>query len=69
MKPEIRYTDLGECVIGRPALVFTQEHHTLTTKDKWRETSPVVAIAPMMLNGPVFETENTIYLPHSDYKP
>lgn len=68
-KPEVRYTDLFEAVIGRSALVFTEDHPVLETKGKWRRTSPVVSIADQLQNGPVFETENTIYLPHSSYVP
>ena len=63
LKPEVEYADLMKCVIGYPAIVYTVDHPNLTTKHKWRKTSPVVRITQHTPNGPVFETRNSIYKP------
>jgi len=63
LKPQIEYADLMKCVIGYPAIVYTVDHPNLTTKHKWRRTSPVVRITQHTPNGPVFETMNSIYKP------
>jgi hypothetical protein len=67
-KTSIYYVDLG----GKPAKgvrvwVFVKEHHTLGIKGEgqWVHTSPIVTVVRDTKSGPVFETQNTIYVPHS----
>lgn len=59
MKPTVPYKECNFLKRGAGAVVLTESHHTLETRNKWRITSPVIAIWP---DGK-FETDNTIYVP------
>lgn len=67
-KTSIYYIDLG----GTPAKgsrvwVFVKEHHTLNIPEQgaWVHTSTIETVVRDTMSGPVFETQNTIYVPHS----
>lgn len=57
MKPKVIYTKSGRIEPNWRAVVLTEGHHTLKTKDQWRITSTVLRITE---EG--FETENTLYV-------
>lgn len=67
-KTSIYYIDLG----GKPAKgvrvwVFVKEHHSLNIPEQgqWVHTTPIVTVVRDTMSGPVFETQNTVYVPHS----
>lgn len=64
-KKRVRYRDLQPPVaIGRIVLVLPVDHPSEDVSNKtWAYTSRVRAVLYESSNGPVFETENTIYLP------
>lgn len=65
-KPEIRYSDMGTCLIGRGADVYLRDHPSVKLPEggAWVTTSEVLGFVRQTMNGPVFETRNTIYLPY-----
>lgn len=64
MKPQVRYKDLSFLRVGLPAMVMPIDHPSeFVSNHVWATTSTVQAILYESSNGPVFETENTIYLP------
>ena len=65
-KPQIRYADLGNCLIGRRADVFVRTHPSvprIPVGGAWITTSEVLGFLRHEANGPVFETRNSIYRP------
>lgn len=67
-KASIYYSDLGGAPAkGSRVWVFVKEHHTLPVPKHgaWVHTSIIETIVRDTMSGPVFETQNTIYLPHS----
>ena len=61
-KPRVRYIDAAGVKIGQSASVYTEEHMRLRG---WLRTTSVLNIKESG-DGPIFETRNTIYEPHSD---
>jgi hypothetical protein len=64
-KPKIYYADLAHCLIGECAIVFLRAHPHLVIKDggEWITTSVVQSLRPTG-NSPIFETYNSVYMPH-----
>lgn len=64
VKPEVRYIDLGNCLLGESADVKLESHHSCILPGPcWVHTSKVLRFIRATLSGPVFETQNTIYTP------
>jgi hypothetical protein len=69
LKPEVRYVDLGKCAKGEPADVCLHFHPKMREPilgTMWVKTTPVQRFIRHTFNGPVFETENSIYMPTPD---
>lgn len=67
-KTSIYYIDLaGVPIKGSTVFVFIKEHHTkdIEEQGQWARTSTIEAVVRDTMSGPVFETQNTIYVPHS----
>lgn len=67
-KPSVYYIDLGgRPVSGSRVWAKVKDHPTLniTGNGAWVHTSPIQAVVRDTMSGPVFETLNTIYVPHS----
>lgn len=65
MKRRVRYKDLQPgLMVGWSALVLPIDHYSeYVSNHVWARTSPVQAILYESSSGPVFETENTLYMP------
>lgn len=63
-KPTVHYRDVMlPVVVGASALVHPVDHSSeLVSNKKWARTSPVICVVQGE-NGPLFETENTLYRP------
>lgn len=63
MKKQVKYIELGRCVLGESALVRPLDHPGwMVTNGAWVQTSPVQKIEPVSA-GLRFETLNTVYVP------
>lgn len=67
MKPRVPYRECEQCIVGIGAVLLTESHYSLETRNKWRITSLVVRLVQASNEArPTIETENTIYVPHEN---